>query len=115
MKTYYKNQYAKFIIKALKNNNESNLDFCKAAKLPLATFYDAIRNRSKRIEKRTLIKIAQGFGYWNLKEFVEAFEQFERYGIIVKPKIEEEFTPLEVTGFCLTALAIMIGLYFVSL
>ena len=45
------------------------------------------------------------------KYFVEALEQFQQYGIIVKPRPEEDYTPRAVATFCVAVL-LAAGLYY---
>lgn len=111
-KTYY-NQYAYFIRRVLKRNNLNVNKVCVSASIPKNTFYDIASGKTKKINHKTLVKIVTALGYYDLKYFIECFEQFEKYGIIVKPQQEDDFTPLEVTIFCSAILLVAGLIYFI--
>jgi len=108
----YPNQYAYFIRRILKNRGLTVYGFSKDAKISNGTFYAIANNKSKYIKHSTMIQLIQDLGYYDLKYFVECFEQFEKYGIIVNPRPAADFTPLEVTTFCMIVIFVMALMYF---
>lgn len=108
----YKNQYAFFIRRILKNRGLTIYGFSKNAKISDATFYDIANNKTKFIKHKTMMQLIQDLGYYDLNYFTECFEQFEKYGIIVKTQVDDDFTPFEVAAFCLSILLIGGLVYF---
>ena len=107
----HKNIYAFFIRRLLKHRKTNIYRFSVENGINTTTIYNIAKGKTKIIHHETLVKIAKSLGYWDLREFVQALEQFQQYGIIVKPKPEEDYTPRAVATFCVAVL-LAAGLYY---
>lgn len=107
----HKNIYAFFIRRLLKHRKTNIYRFSVENGINTTTVYNIAKGKTNEIKRETLIKIYKAFGYWDLKEFAMALDQFEKYGIIVKPRPEEDYTPRAVATFCVAVL-LAAGLYY---
>lgn len=100
----YPNNYARFIRKIISNKELTLYGFTKNTKIPHATLDDIVNEETKNIRASTLQKIAKSLGYCDIAEFNEAFEFFEKYGIIAKPSAWHEITNIQ---FAMCAFSIL--------
>jgi len=109
----YKNVYGKFLIKSLASRGVKCHSFCRDNNFKTSTLYDIMNSRTKHVQPKTLSRLARALGYTGLKEFKTAYEIFDKYGMIKIPERYKDFSPEEVSFYCIFVLVLALIFYII--